>query len=325
MAEAIIHYAAAIALSALILVIGYRLMRFSPAAYLKSYFFYLLAFCLGYVFSRPIPRLIEWALNMDAAGFRIFSTIVIVFLLEPLTILAFYFLYRFAAGGLERKASPAFQAIYFAVLGPYWLAIAFFSLRALRTEMPDPTEGFFIHSGDLLYVILYLSIYAWMVFGSRRLADPARRMAMQTFGCLAFFGLVFYNIFILAGLMVPWQSLLFLIQILPSLFYLRSYLRKERLKHPLLEIGESPLAALASAYRLTSREMDIIRGIGQGLTNRQIAGRLFLSMQTVKNAVHEIFLKLNVKNRVQLANVFLRATGGSQTGGTQYPIQEKGE
>jgi len=89
---------------------------------------------------------------------------------------------------------------------------------------------------------------------------------------------------------------------MPALFYLKGYAKKEWQRRP--PIGDAEMERFAAAYRITARELDIIRLIGQGLSNPEIAGRLFLSRQTVKNQIHILFQKLNVKNRVQLTNIF---------------------
>lgn len=48
---------------------------------------------------------------------------------------------------------------------------------------------------------------------------------------------------------------------------------------------------------LTSREIEILRLIGDGLKNQEIAKRLNLSVHTVKNHVHNILERLGVKSR----------------------------
>ena len=50
---------------------------------------------------------------------------------------------------------------------------------------------------------------------------------------------------------------------------------------------------------LTPREMDVLRLMGQGLTNREIAGQLVITENTVKGYVKDIFSKLRVHNRVE--------------------------
>ena len=53
---------------------------------------------------------------------------------------------------------------------------------------------------------------------------------------------------------------------------------------------------------LTSREMEVLRFIGEGLTNQEIAARLVVEVGTVKNHVHNILEKLNVSSRDEAAS-----------------------
>ena len=66
---------------------------------------------------------------------------------------------------------------------------------------------------------------------------------------------------------------------------------------------EAPLAALG----LTSREAEVLELVGEGLTNRQIAERLFISPKTASLHVSNILGKLRVSNRTQAAEVAHRA------------------
>lgn len=52
---------------------------------------------------------------------------------------------------------------------------------------------------------------------------------------------------------------------------------------------------------LPARERDVLRLIGTGATNREIAQQLFISEGTVKSYVTNLFNRLNLKNRAQLA------------------------
>ena len=53
----------------------------------------------------------------------------------------------------------------------------------------------------------------------------------------------------------------------------------------------------ASLAKLTARELDVLRELTTGSTNREIADRLFISENTVKYHVHSILDKLNLPNR----------------------------
>ncbi|MBT9502983.1 MAG: response regulator transcription factor [Burkholderiaceae bacterium] len=52
---------------------------------------------------------------------------------------------------------------------------------------------------------------------------------------------------------------------------------------------------------LTEREREILALIGQGLTNREIGERIFLSEKTIKHYVTNILQKLQVRSRVEAA------------------------
>jgi RNA polymerase sigma factor (sigma-70 family) len=58
---------------------------------------------------------------------------------------------------------------------------------------------------------------------------------------------------------------------------------------------------------LSPREHEILELIGEGMTNRQIGQRLFLSEKTVKNHISRLLSKLGVERRVQAAVLATRA------------------
>lgn len=51
--------------------------------------------------------------------------------------------------------------------------------------------------------------------------------------------------------------------------------------------------------RLTYREIEVLQLIGQGMSNQEIAHKLYLSEKTVKNHLTNIFRKINVVDRTQ--------------------------
>lgn len=50
---------------------------------------------------------------------------------------------------------------------------------------------------------------------------------------------------------------------------------------------------------LTARELEVLNLVAAGLSNGQIAGRLFLSQKTVRNHVHAVLTKLQAADRAQ--------------------------
>lgn len=54
-----------------------------------------------------------------------------------------------------------------------------------------------------------------------------------------------------------------------------------------------------SIDELTPREMDVLRLLGQGLSNRKIAARLGVNERTIKYHVSAILAKLEASNRTE--------------------------
>ena len=71
----------------------------------------------------------------------------------------------------------------------------------------------------------------------------------------------------------------------------------------LLQTG---LAFHLEDYDISERELEIIRLIADGLSNKEIASRLFLSEGTVRNYLSSILDKLDLRDRTQVAVFYYR-------------------
>jgi DNA-binding CsgD family transcriptional regulator len=61
---------------------------------------------------------------------------------------------------------------------------------------------------------------------------------------------------------------------------------------------------------LSKTQQDIAWYVSQALTNQQIARRLYLSPHTVNYHLRQIFRKLGIGSRVELARIVQEQTGG---------------
>jgi len=64
---------------------------------------------------------------------------------------------------------------------------------------------------------------------------------------------------------------------------------------PVFVLNETELNNL----RLSNREVEVLQLMADGLSNQQIAGRLFVSLNTIKTHTSNLFLKLEVERRTQ--------------------------
>jgi DNA-binding CsgD family transcriptional regulator len=71
-----------------------------------------------------------------------------------------------------------------------------------------------------------------------------------------------------------------------------------------------PFEEFCTRFEVSPRESEVIREICNGLSNKEISDKLFISLQTVKDHTHHIYIKTNVKSRVQLINLVKETISG---------------
>jgi DNA-binding NarL/FixJ family response regulator len=64
-------------------------------------------------------------------------------------------------------------------------------------------------------------------------------------------------------------------------------------------LATAPTIAQSKFPTLTAREHEVLDLVAAGLSNGQIAARLFLSQKTVRNHVHAVLTKLQATDRAQ--------------------------
>ncbi len=94
-----------------------------------------------------------------------------------------------------------------------------------------------------------------------------------------------------------------------------------------LNTGRQQEAHVPPPNPLSAREQEVLELMAEGIGNRDIAGRLFVSEKTVKNHVTSIFRKLDVSDRtqavVQAVKRNMVAIGGSQSVISNQPLRHK--
>ena len=74
-------------------------------------------------------------------------------------------------------------------------------------------------------------------------------------------------------------------------------------------LPQRPAPAAGPRQLLTSRELDIVRGIEDGLSYKLIADRHGISLDTVRNHIRSVYRKLHVNSKGELLAQSLRWQG----------------
>ena len=87
--------------------------------------------------------------------------------------------------------------------------------------------------------------------------------------------------------------------------FLPVYLRYHTDLSKLLIPGESTLSfdLFCEKFEISKREKEVIHEVCNGLSNQEIADKLFISLQTVKDHTHRIYGKTSCNSRTQLINL----------------------
>jgi DNA-binding NarL/FixJ family response regulator len=83
----------------------------------------------------------------------------------------------------------------------------------------------------------------------------------------------------------------------------RALAKGERFMTPAIS---SRLAARVAGPDLSPRELEILQLLGRGLSNKEIGGKLFISEDTVKRHISNLFVKLKVNDRAQATSEAIR-------------------
>jgi DNA-binding CsgD family transcriptional regulator len=83
-------------------------------------------------------------------------------------------------------------------------------------------------------------------------------------------------------------------------------------------LGARGRAGPRSLGTLSRRETEVLRLLGEGLSNRDIAARLFISPKTAEHHIGRVYAKLGLKSRAEAAAYAVRALG-DEIGGSPLP------
>lgn len=291
---------------------SFRLMKRYRSPFSGSYFYFIVFLYIFGTYSLAGAGILQHLLARMEIDQRVIqsASLYAIFLGIPFLALAKFMFIRSILDFLNKKPSTSFLIIYFIILTAAFVLYGVYMIRLTRFELGDYQILILIQRWAFaaFMITLYLSAYLYIVISTRKLSDQPAKKYLRVFGLwymtfmvlciisLAFtsYPLISHQVFFL--IFLSWH----LIPILFMNVYLNRYQQQEQV---LPDDFEARLRAFAAENDISRRECDVVRLICQGLANQEISDSLFISLQTVKDHIHRIFVKTGVKNRVQLTNM----------------------
>jgi len=222
---------------------------------------------------------------------------------------ALYFLAVFLGQIVRRPASKIYRAAYVAACG---LAVVLIVIRSEAGPTAGRELGIAVSIMGLL--LKNATAYGWMILTlvrTRRMddrleRDGVRRVVYALVGGFLVFDLVFRDVLAPFGI-YPNDYVLATLQVglnIPALVVLGRFLDRQSRERP-PATSHVNHAELLAPLGVSTREIEVIELLMKGYSNKEIAGRLFISTETVKKHIYNVYRKLGVQNRVQL-NYFVQ-------------------
>jgi DNA-binding CsgD family transcriptional regulator len=215
----------------------------------------------------------------------------------PFLVFAWLMLIQFSFGISGRKNSNWFIFWFLLLNFSLIIIVGYFTAKTSALKPVSLIKYYFI-SMNFIYSLLSSLLIVFPMKGRSIIHDyDGKRIAPGIFlvmvlQCIPLF---FYN-------SQPYIGVIFIFTFFAGNTFLPIYLNYGTL---LTVFTTEPVKDLSfeefcKKFEVSPRETDIVREICNGLSNKEISDKLFISLQTVKDHTHRIYIKTNVKSRVQL-------------------------
>jgi DNA-binding CsgD family transcriptional regulator len=198
-----------------------------------------------------------------------------------------------------KQPGNRFIMLFFAVSLPVIASFAYFTISFASLGVIDSLKYFYIIFNTIINLVASILLFSGT--GKNSISVKSRMRICPSLLFIAFFqsGLLYFyeqNDYIaFAFIFVFFAGSAFLPVYLGYFTDLSRF--KKSVEQP------SSFIAFCAKYGISKRESEVITEISKGLTNKDIAEKLFISLQTVKDHTHRIYLKTGVRNRTELANL----------------------
>jgi len=218
----------------------------------------------------------------------------------PFLVFAWLMLIQFSAAVSGREKNIWFLPVFLILNFSLLFILGYFIARENSSE-PETLNRYYFIIMNLAYSLL-ASYIIHLARKSRAVIHESGRKVLaplisiiSVIQCIPLF---FYRT-------EPWMALIFIFIFFAGNIFLPVYLSYCTILPSVATEAQQDLTFddFCKKYEISPRESDIIRQICNGLSNKEISEKLFISLQTVKDHTHRIYIKTNVKSRVQLINL----------------------
>lgn len=218
----------------------------------------------------------------------------------PFLIFAWLMLIRFSLDISGRKHPGWFSGLFLLINFSLLITVGFITTEA-GVERPASLIKYYFIILDFIYSF---SASLLILFPHRRFSivhDHDRKIIAP----VLFFIMILQCILLLFYTSGFYISIVFIFSFFAGNTFLPVYLNYGTLFSAFYGDNNKELSFgdFCKKFEISPRETDIVREICNGLSNKEISEKLFISLQTVKDHTHRIYIKTNVKSRVQLINL----------------------
>ena len=222
----------------------------------------------------------------------------------PFLVFAWLMLLQFSSALSGRKYNNWFISGFLAINFSVIITLGFFIAKTTGAK-----PFFLIKSYFILLNFLYSIIAAFLIFSPRRpkslIHDYDRKIIAPSLLLIMLaqsVPLIFYA-------SDGYLAVIFIFTFFAGNTFLPVYLNYGTLLTAFENdtAKDQTLGEFCKRFEISPRETDIVRELCNGLSNKEISEKLFISLQTVKDHTHRIYIKTNVKSRVQLINLVKEA------------------
>lgn len=296
---AVFLFCAAFASAGVLLVTN--LMKAYDVPYLR-YLYYFTIFVIAFgVYGIWGQFIIAFIASPDLSAEAVSGISVISLLFGlPFIVFAWLMLLRFSAGVAGRSFSALFS-IAFVIVNFGLIIILGIITQAKTSSSALPFFKYYYSAAGLLYY----TVSAIVIFSHSKSMPPLNVNDRIWIAVIYIASAVLQISAIIFIKQDIWMALVFAFLLfgsavaLPVFLNYFAVLRTKSKSTP--SIGED-IHIFFEKFDISAREAEVVKEICRGLSNQEIADKLFISLQTVKDHTHRIYIKTNVRNRMQLMN-----------------------